>query len=102
MSILDKAKAAAEKAATEASEALKSAGAKAAEFAQDSLDKAKSSSLVQDISDAAGKAKDFASEAASDIADAAKKAGSAALDKAEEWTGKDLNNDGKVGGKDQA
>jgi hypothetical protein len=102
MSILDQAKAAAEKAATEAAAALKSVGAKAADFAGDALEKAKSSSLVDDLSDAATKAKNYATEAASDLADATKKAGSAALDKVEDWTGKDLNNDGKVGTKDQA
>jgi hypothetical protein len=39
MSILDQAKAAAEKAATEAAAALKSVGAKAADFAGDALPK---------------------------------------------------------------
>jgi hypothetical protein len=96
MSILNQAKAG----AAESAAALKLVGGKAVDLANDAQAKARTSSLVDNISDAATNAKNYAAEAATDLADAAKKAGSALLDKAEERAGKDLNIDGKVGTKE--
>jgi hypothetical protein len=99
MSVFDKAKINAEKLATDATEMAKNAGAKVSDLAGDAISaaKAKTAELSEDIGDAAEKAKDFVTEAASDVAEKAKEIGSAALDKVENWTGKDLNKDGKIG-----
>lgn len=99
MTTFDQAKASAEKAAHDAAEALKSAGAKVSDLASDAYDaaKIKGAKLSADLSAGASKTGDHAAQTYNEVAEQAKKVANAALDKIETWTGKDLDGDGHVG-----
>ena len=99
MSAFDQAKTTAEKAAHDAAEALKSAGAKVSDFAGDAYEtaKTKGAELGADLSAGASKAADYAAQTFNEVAEKAKIAANAAIEKVETWTGKDLDGDGHVG-----
>lgn len=59
--------------------------------------KSSTANWSENLSDAADKTKEVASNAAASASEMAKKAASATVTFAEDLTGKDLNNDGKVG-----